>query len=332
MPLDRRASARRTFERLLGDQRAAICPTWLYGQGFETWVDAVVPADAGAAVVLAALNEVGAISDNEVQAAVHPATERATAKRQGAVAVIPVKGPIFAKPNIFERYGLGISAETLGKMVTAAVDDPEVKAVVLDVDSPGGGVFGVPELAAKIMALRGKKPIIAHADHMAASAAYWIAAAADEIVASPSAMVGSVGVFILHMDFSEALKAEGVKPTFIATTPEKVDGNPYEPLSKSGEAELRALVDDAMKMFVGAVAKGRGVTPETVRADFGKGHVLTAGDALKAGMIDKVRTLEETLAAYGVSVQPQGQRPAASRGRAALALQRRSREIDLLNT
>lgn len=314
MPLNRR-----TFARMLGDHRAALCQEWLEGSGFDTW-----------AAEAERLLDLHLEPPWATQAAVHPATERATARRQGAVAVVPVKGPIFAKSNFWERLGLASSAETIGRQLSEAVNDPAVKAVVLDVDSPGGGVFGVPELGEKILALRGTKPIVAHADFMAASAAYWIAAAADEIVASPSALVGSVGVFILHVEFAEALKLEGVKPTFIASTPEKVDGNPFEPLSETGAAELRALVDDAMKMFVGALAKGRGLPAETVRSAFGKGHLLTAGAALKAGMIDKIRTLDDTLAAYGVSAQPD-QRPAASR-RNALAAKRRRREINLLES
>lgn len=249
------------------------------------------------------------------EAAIHPATERAVARRAGAVAVLPVRGIITAKRGWLEVAGLATSTQTIGRNLAAAVADPEVKAVVLDVDSPGGGVSGVTELHAEIMRQRGNKPIVAHADYLAASAAYWIATAADEIVASPSALVGSVGVFSMHIDFSQALEADGVKVTFIAEPPGKVDGNPFEPLSESGRQEIETIVDEAYRAFVSDIARGRAVPPATVRDEYGGGHVLTASDAQKVGMVDKVRTMDATLAAYGVAAEPPPRRGSAARRR-----------------
>src|SRR5207302_11309430 len=117
-----------------------------------------------------------------------------------------------------------------GQEFDAAIADPNVSAVVLDTDCPGGSAAGTPELASKIRAARGKKPIIAVANALMASAAYWIASAADEIVATPSADVGSVGGYQAHLDQSQALEKEGLKVTFIQEPALKTAGNPYEPL------------------------------------------------------------------------------------------------------
>lgn len=228
-----------------------------------------------------------------------PQTERAIGRRPGSVAVIPIRGVITARPSFFELYGLATSVATVAAALREALAAAEVKAVVLDIDSPGGGTAGVGELAEEIRAARETKPIIAHANHLAASAAYWIGAAASQLEASPSALVGSVGVYILHLDHSGMLEQMGVKPTFVAAGRHKVDGNPFEPLGDDARADMQALVDEVYGQFVDAVAAGRGVTAAEVRSDYGQGRVLMAPAARKAGMIDIVRPIEQTLAALG---------------------------------
>lgn len=261
-------------------------------------------------------------------ALVAPATERAVARKQGAVVVIPVTGVITAKPGLFERYGLGSSAQTLGRELRAAVQDDEVKAVVLDVDSPGGTVAGVPELAAEIRAARGSKPIVAQANFTMASAAYWLGAQADEIVASPSAEVGSIGVYILHWDDSKFWEEMGMAPTLISAGKYKTEGNPFEPLGEEARAHLQDKVDAVMALFVGDVAKGRGVSPATVREGYGEGRVLDAGPAKAAGMVDKIRTLEDTLRAYGVASSQPRPANAVRRGRALMRMQLDQAQLD----
>jgi signal peptide peptidase SppA len=168
---------------------------------------------------------------------------------------------------------------------------------VLDVDSPGGSVAGNEELAHEIMRARTKKPVIAQAQYTMASAAYHLAAAATEIVAAPSARIGSIGTFSMHNDLSEALKAMGVKRTFISAGEGKVDGNPAEPLGDEARGRIQASVNEAYEAFVGNVVRGRGqgVTPEMVRGKW-KAHVYGAAEAKKLGMIDGIATLDETLA------------------------------------
>jgi signal peptide peptidase SppA len=182
------------------------------------------------------------------------------------------------------------------KRMDEALADPDVKAVVLDVDSPGGTISGVGELAADLRGMRGEKPIVAHADYLVASAAYWIASQADEIIAAPSALIGSVGVYTMHVDQSGYLEQLGIKIQFVAEPAEKIEGNSFEPLGEAAEAHMRGIVAQGLKAFRGDIAAGRPgakVTDEWAR-------VYTAADAKAMGMVDKIRTLPETLAAYGV--------------------------------
>src|SRR5690606_21595735 len=123
--------------------------------------------------------------DAEIQAAIDKRRQVAIARRQGAVAVVPVRGVIIPRPNIWELFGVATSVQTVVAMTRAALADPNTKAVVHAYDSPGGSTAGVPEAWEQLHALRGDKPIIAVAEHLMASAAYWLASAADEIVAAP---------------------------------------------------------------------------------------------------------------------------------------------------
>jgi signal peptide peptidase SppA len=177
-----------------------------------------------------------------------------------------------------------------------------VSAVVLDIDSPGGTVAGVTELAAEIRAARGgSKPIVAAANTLAASAAYWLASQADEVVVSPSGSVGSIGVYAVHQEVSRMLDEMGVGTTIISAGPHKTEGNEFEPLTDEARADIQSRVDVSYASFVADVAAGRGVTAEQVEADFGGGRVLTARKAQSAGMVDRVETLAQTVARLGTA-------------------------------
>ncbi len=212
---------------------------------------------------------------------------------KGAVAVMPVIG-------VMTQRGGGwwdtFSTDQFGKAFDAMIADEAIGAVVLDIDSPGGSVFGCDELASKIFAAREQKTIIAVANSLCASAAYYIASAAGQIVVSPTSMTGSIGVYRLHFDESKMLEQEGVEATFIFAGENKVDGNPFEPLSDTAREEWQQSVDQYYSMFTGAVAKGRGITTAKVNSDFGQGRVFNAPQAVKIGMADKVGTLESVIA------------------------------------
>ena len=213
----------------------------------------------------------------------------------GIIALIPVYGVISPRASLLTESSGGTSAMAVGQAIDQAVADPAVASILMEFDSPGGNSVGMTELAAKIRSARGVKPVVAHVNAMAASAGYWLASQADEIVATPSGLVGSIGVYTEHRDISRALDAEGITPTIISAGDHKVEGNPYEPLSDEARADLQKMVNDVYAVFVGDVARGRGISASVVRSDYGRGRVLSAKDALAAGMIDRVATLEETI-------------------------------------
>lgn len=211
------------------------------------------------------------------------------------VAVISILGPIVPRADLFSDVSGAVSIEELQARFQAAVADPAVAAIVLDIDSPGGDAKMVPELAAEIIAARGSKPIVAVANSMAASGAYWLASAADEIVVTPSGEVGSIGVYTSHTDISAAQEKAGIKTTLVAAGEYKVERNPFAPLSSEAQGEMQDRVDAIYENFVLAVAEGRGVDVETVKESFGKGRMMLAPNAVKAGLADKIGTLKETV-------------------------------------
>ena len=223
----------------------------------------------------------------------------------GRIAIVRLYGPIYPRAEALEDVSQ--TAALLSKFresFMAVANDPNVTAIVLDIDSPGGLVDLVPETAAMIRgASRDGRPIVAVANTLAASAAYWIASAADELVVTPSGEVGSIGVYMVHEDVSDFMESMGVRVTFISEGVRKVEGNPFEPLGDEARKALQANVKYFYDLFVSDVAKHRGVSREVVRADpenaeahFGGGRVYPAAQAVKLGMADRVDTLDNTIA------------------------------------
>lgn len=231
----------------------------------------------------------------EIQALVGDASSPEPSKK-GATAILPLRGVIAHRAGGMQESSGGASVERFTAMFRSVMTNDAIGAVILDVDSPGGTVSGVQEIVAEMLAMRGKKPVVAVANSLCASAAYWIASAADEIVSIPSGTVGSIGVFTAHQDLSKALEKEGVKVTLISAGKFKVEGNPFEPLSESAQAIIQARVDEAYGLFVKDVAAGRRVSVADVKGGFGQGRAVSAKEALSAGMIDRIATLDQTIA------------------------------------
>lgn len=213
----------------------------------------------------------------------------------GSVAVLPLYGVIAQRMNVVMNMSGGTSTELFGRQFQMVLADPTISAIVMQVDSPGGSVFGVEELAAMIYKARGQKKLIAVADSMAASAAYWIATAADEVWVTPGGMVGSVGVIAEHYDMAGAYAQEGISPTLITFGEHKAEGNDTGPLTDEATAEIQRMVDSYGMSFVKALARQRGVSPAKVMSDFGQGRVYRADEAVQRGMADKVGTLTEAI-------------------------------------
>lgn len=219
------------------------------------------------------------------------------------VHVLRLHGTILPRTSLDLSEPGGASLEAFQANFKHAAADEGARAIIIDVDSPGGQVDLVPETVSMINAAkRADRPIIAVANTMAASAAYWIASAADELVVTPSGLVGSIGVYMMHQDISQNLETQGVVPTFIFEGARKVEGNPFEPLSAEARGALQSHVRTYYEMFTKDVAKARGVSVAVVRADpektdahFGGGRAYTAKEAVALGMADRVATIEQTI-------------------------------------
>lgn len=252
------------------------------------------------------------------------ASDRAASSAGLGIAVLPLYGVVTQRGNMVDDIS-GPGSTSTQKFTSAlrqVLADDTVGQILIDIDSPGGSVYGVAELAAEIVKARAQKPVVAVANSLAASAAYWIGCSAGEFYVTPGGEVGSIGVWQAHFDYSKALEEEGVKPTLISAGKFKVEGNPYVPLDPEAQAFMQSRVDDYYNAFIKAVAKGRGVSVVDVRDGMGEGRVLGADAALAAKMVDGIATFDDVLAKMQKSVVPQ-KPPGASRlgqARAALAL------------
>lgn len=208
---------------------------------------------------------------------------------RGGVAVVPIRGVISRYANLFAMICGGTSVDILARDIRAAIDDPNVKAIILEIDSPGGQAAGIGEIAEQIRAGTNTKPIVSYVSNMGASAAYWIASAGSEVVAAPSAMLGSVGVVWPMARTTD----DGKTIEFVSSQ------SPNKRVStetREGRAKHQAIVDALADVFIGAVAENRELTAEQVVAQFGAGGMLIGTAAVAAGMADRLGSLETLIA------------------------------------
>lgn len=264
----------------------------------ECW--AILPEKLAAIAEFLELKASGAVlSDEEIEARVGR-PRKATRRVAGNVAVLPLLGVMGQRMNMMLDMSGGTSTDIFGQWFDSAMADKSVGAVVLDIDSPGGSVFGLEALSKKIFEARGKKPIIAVANSLAASAAYYVGTAADELVMSPGALVGSVGTVAMHTDISARDEKEGFKTTLISAGEHKTEGNPFEPLTTDARGDFQAKVDMYYEQFTSDVARNRGTTKAMVKRHFGGGRVYGTTEARNRNMADREATLEQVLSELGV--------------------------------
>jgi len=211
------------------------------------------------------------------------------------IAVLPLYGILVHRADVMTYFSGGTSTLEFARMFRRAMADPSVAAVVIEIDSPGGSVYGCDELASEIHDARGRKKICAISNSQMAAAAYWIGSAADAVSCTPGGEIGSIGVIGAHTDESKAMEAAGLAITLISAGKFKTEGNPYEPLGVNARAAMQHRVDQYYGQFVKAVASNRGVSQTAVRAGYGQGRMLGAAEAMRAGMIDHVETLDQML-------------------------------------
>ncbi len=213
------------------------------------------------------------------------------------IAVIPVDGVLSKRMNLFSQISGGTSTDLLARDLKAALTDPSVKAIVLAIDSPGGTVDGTVDIARLVFESRGIKPIVAYTDGTMASAAYWIGSASDKVyIGNDTTLVGSIGVVATHTDVSQAEAQRGIKTTEIYAGRYKRIASQYAPLSEEGKAYLQDRVDYLYSVFISNVADFRGVSIETVLKDMADGKVFSGKQAMEAGLVDGVSTLDALIA------------------------------------
>lgn len=210
------------------------------------------------------------------------------------VAVVPVQGTLLKKESFLSAWSGATSYEQIQRQVARAVNDASVRAILLDVDSPGGETTGCFELVDYIYSIRGVKPVYAAANDIALSAAYAIASSASRVFVTRTGAVGSIGVYALHVDQSAFDKEIGAKYTFVFAGDKKVDGNPHEPLSESAKGDIQAEVDREYGIFVETVARNRKASTKAITAT--QAGLLWAENALPL-LADEVGTIDDALAA-----------------------------------
>lgn len=199
------------------------------------------------------------------------------------IAHIPIGGVIGHKLSAFERGGGAVDVKDISNDIAEIRDNDEVQAVILDIDSPGGTTTGVPELADVIAELALVKTTYAFTDSMMASAAYFLAAGAEKIFATRSALVGSIGAYIVFFDESEAFAAQGVKVEIIKAGKLKAAGFPGTSLSKEERADLQAYVNNSYQLFADHVTANRDVKSETMQ-----GQIFLGAQALERNLVDEI--------------------------------------------
>ncbi len=189
-----------------------------------------------------------------------------------------------------------VSYEGIARQLAAAAGDPNVRGILLDIESPGGEAGGAMEISAAVRAAAAEKPVVAFANSLAASAGYAIVSGADYIVVPPSGEVGSIGVIMLHLDRSAQIEGMGVKPTLILSDDAdyKTDPSPLGPLSSGAAARLKAGVNALQDLFVATVASHRAMSEKAVRAT--KGGVFMGAQAVEIGLADEVGGFDDAMA------------------------------------
>jgi capsid assembly protease len=210
------------------------------------------------------------------------------------VGIMHVRGPIIRHADLFSQLSDGaVSIESLSRDLASAVQMPGIKAILLNIDSPGGEVNGISEFAAKVRAADKVKPVTAYTGGMAASAAYWLASSAGQFVMHESASSGSIGVVHRRVDRKGMEERLGIRS--IETASSQSPKKRLDPDSEEGKADIQARVDELYDLFETAVASYRGVDKSKVRSDFGQGGMLLGRKAQRAGMADRIGTFEGVL-------------------------------------
>jgi ClpP class serine protease len=248
-----------------------------------------ITRDGISLILSIAMREHGSIEAVEARLGRKLENTRTVTERNG-VAIVPVTGPIFRYANLFSDISGATSIQVLARDFTAALNDPNVQTILLNIDSPGGEANGIAEFAEMVYAARGKKKVVGYVGGYGASAAYWIASACSEIVMNESAIVGSIGTIAAIPD--PAVEHAGEVVFVSSQSPRKH----ADPTTEAGAADIQALLDALTDVFVTAVARNRAVSVETVLTSFGQGGLFVGQQGVVAGLADRLGSFEGVLA------------------------------------
>lgn len=236
------------------------------------------------------------------------------------VAIITIDGVIAKKMNMFSMISGGASSEIARRSLTAAQADAAVHSIILSIDSPGGTVDGTQTLGDAVYEARSTKPIATLGNGVIASAAYWIGSAASAAyIAEDTTTVGSIGVVTAHQDISGAEAARGIKTTEISAGKYKRIASSYAALSDEGRQSIQDRLDYMYSLFVGAVARNRGVSADVVLENMADGRVFIGNQAIEAGLVDGVMSFDALVAKMNQERPVIGRGPASRRAAAPSA-------------
>lgn len=249
-------------------------------------------------VILAVLGPRIGLAQSAVPA--NPITSRTAPTGATGIAVLPIYGTLVRRTVGLETESGMASYQELATMLDTAVADPNVAAILLDIDSAGGESGGVFDLADRVAAAAKRKPVWALANDMAFSAAYAIGSAASRFIVTRTGGVGSIGVIAMHADQSVKDAKDGVRYTTVFAGARKNDLNPHEPISDEAHAFLKNEVERVYGLFVETVSRNRGVSADAVRAT--EASIYYGADAVAAGLADAVGTFDDVLAEFTESL------------------------------
>ncbi len=216
----------------------------------------------------------------------------------GSLTGRPTPFPIGSKVGVVEVAGVIASAQRINEAMIDFRDDPSIKAIVLRVDSPGGGVGPSQEIYEEIRKTVEVKPVVVSMASVAASGGYYVAAPASRIVANPGTITGSIGVIMEFTNVQELLGKIGLKSQVVKSGEHKDIGSPVRPMSAGDREILQGLIDDVHDQFVSAIAEGRGLDKQEVLA-LADGRIFTGRQALELKLVDELGNFRDAVRVAG---------------------------------
>lgn len=218
-------------------------------------------------------------------------------KKEGSIAVIELRGYLVKRASGFMAWLLGVKGmEAIGNIFKQALADTDVKGIFLDIDSPGGSMDGTMDLAEIIYNARGQKPILSFADGQMTSALQWIGSAADYVIAAnETTILGSVGVYTVHMDFVDRAKELGIRPTVFSAGKFKPIGNEHEHLSASDKKYIQDKLDYAHTLFIESLSKNTGISVGKMDSDLKEAKVFMGSQAVAVGLANEIMPRDQAM-------------------------------------